>query len=163
MAFAERGRLVYNNFITHWRFIDMSLTLHETQILWASADSVTVSSAAAVVSDAFAIDPATIVASIQISVDNSGTADSGDTCTAQIAYTTGDLLGDSGDDYDTTEHAAPLMVLDTYATSTPGEDPARKTGPISIGAKGGKLIITCPQAGSRNMVVRARLIEKRSA
>lgn len=141
----------------------MGLTLHETQILWVSADSVTVSSATAVVSDAFAIDPTTIAASIQISVDNSGTAASGDTCTAQIAYTLGDTLGDTEDDYDTTEHAAPLMVLDTYATNTPGEDPARKTGPISIGAKGGKLVITCPQAATSNMVVRARLVEKRSS
>lgn len=141
----------------------MSLTLHETQILWGAADSVTVSAATPITSDAFAIDPATIAASIQISVDNSGTAGSGDTCTAQIAYTLGDTLGDTGDDYDTAEHAASLMVLNTYATNTPGEDPARKTGPISIGAKGGKLIVTCPQAATRNMVVRARLIEKRSA
>lgn len=141
----------------------MGLTLVETQILWAGVDSVTVSSASAVTSDAFAIDQTTIAASIQISADNAGTAASGDTCTAQIAYTAGDLLGDSSDDYDTTEHATPFLVLDTYATNTPGEDPARKTGPISIAAKGGKLIVTCPQAASRNMVVRARLIEKRAA
>ena len=141
----------------------MSLTLHETQILWGAAASVTVSAATPLTSDAFAIDPTTISASIQISADNSGTAASGDTCTAQIAYSLGDTLGNTGDDYDTTEHAAPLMVLDTYATNTPGEDPARKTGPISIAAKGGKLIVTCPQAATRNMVVRARLIEKRSA
>lgn len=141
----------------------MALTLVETQILWETATSVTVSAATAVTSDAFAIDLTTIAASIQISVDNSGTALSGDTCTVQIAYTAGDLLGDSSDDYDTTEHATPFLVLDTYATNTPGEDPARKTGPISIAAKGGKLIVTCPQAASRNMVVRARLIEKRAA
>lgn len=141
----------------------MALTLVENQILWAAATSVTVSAATAVVSDAFAIDPTTIAASIQISVDNAGTAASGDTCTAQIAYTLGDILGNTGDDYDTTEHAVPLMVLDTYATNTPGEDPAVKTAPISIAAKGGKLIVTCPQAATRNMVVRARLIEKRSA
>jgi hypothetical protein len=141
----------------------MSLTLTETQILWASATSVTINSATPVVSDAFAIDPTTIAASIQISADNAGTPASGDTVTAQIAYTLGDILGDSGDDYDTTEHAAPLMVLDTYATNTPGEDPTRKTSPISIGVKGGKLIVTCPQADARNIVIHARLVEKRSA
>lgn len=141
----------------------MALTLTETQITWSAAASITVAAATAQVSDAFAIDPTTITASIQISVDNQGTPASGDTCTAQIAYTTGDVLGDSADDYDTTEHAAPLLVLDTFTTNTPGEDPARKTGPISVGVKGGKLVITCPNAATRNMVVRARLIEKRSA
>jgi hypothetical protein len=141
----------------------MAITLTETQILWSSASSVTVSSATPVVSDAFALDATCIAASIQINADNAGTPASGDTVTAQIAYTTGDILGDSGDDYDTTEHATPFMVLDTYATNTPGEDPARKTGPISCAVKGGKLIVTCPQAGTRNVVIRARLIEKRSA
>lgn len=141
----------------------MAITLTETQITWSAAASTTVSSATAVTSDAFAIDATTIAASIQISVDNAGTPASGDTLTAQIAYTNGDVLGDSGDDYDTTEHAAPFMVLDTFTTNTPGEDPARKTGPIGIAMKGGKLIVTCPNAATRNMVVRARLIEKRSA
>lgn len=141
----------------------MAITLVETQILWGASPSVTVASATPAASDAFAIDATTIAASVQVSVDNAGTPASGDTCTAQIAYTTGDVLGDSGDDYDTQEHAAPLLVLDTYTTNTPGEDPARKTGPISVGVKGGKLYVTCPNAGTRNMVVRARLIEKRSA
>ena len=141
----------------------MSLSLVETQITWSSAAYVTVSSATPAVSDAFAIDATTIAASIQVSADNAGTPASGDTVTAQIAYTTGDLLGDSGDDYDTTEHAAPLMVLNTYGSNTPGEDPAVKTGPIGIAAKGGKLIITCPQAATRSITIRARLIEKRSA
>lgn len=141
----------------------MALSLVETQITWSSAASVTVSAATAVTSDAFAIDATTIAASIQISADNAGTPASGDTVTAQIAYTTGDLLGDTGDDYDTTEHASPLMVLDTYAGNAPGEDPAVKTSPIGIAAKGGKLIVTCPQAATRNITIRARLIEKRSA
>jgi len=141
----------------------MALTLVETQITWAAADSVTVASATPVGSDVFPINASTIAASIQISVDNAGTAASGDICTAQIAYTSGDILGDTADDYDTQEHAAPIMVLDTYATNTPGEDPARKTSPISVGVKGGKLFVTCPLAATRNIVVRARLIEKRSA
>jgi hypothetical protein len=141
----------------------MAITLTETQIVWSSATSVTVSAATAVTSDAFLIDATTIAASIQVSVDNAGTAASGDTATFQVAYTNGDILGDSADDYDTTEHAAPLMIMDTYATNTPGEDPARKTAPIAVGVKGGKLIVTCPQAATRNIVVRARLIEKRSA
>lgn len=141
----------------------MALTLVETQITWSAASSVTVSGAAAVLSDAFPIDPTTIAASIQISVDNAGTPASGDLCYAQIAYTNGDILGDTGDDFDTTEHAAYIAILDTFATNTPGEDPARRTAPVSIGVKGGVLIITCPNAASRNMVVRARLVEKRSA
>lgn len=141
----------------------MALSLIETQITWGSAASVTVSSAAPVISDAFPVNAAAIAAAIQISADNAGTPATGDTVTAQIAYTTGDLLGDTGDDYDTTEHAAPLMVLDTYGSNTPGEDPAVKTAPIGIAAKGGKLIITCPQAATRNITIRARLIEKRSA
>lgn len=141
----------------------MAITLTETQITWSAASSVSVTSATAVTSDAFAIDATTIAASVQVCADNAGTPASGDTATFQIAYTNGDILEDTGDDYDTTEHAAYLAVLDTFATNTPGENPARKTTPISIGVKGGKLIASCPNAATRNMTIRARLIEKRSA
>lgn len=141
----------------------MGLTITETQVLWGGDPSITVSANTAQTSDAFTIDPTAIAASIQVNADNTGTPTAGDTCTVQIAYTTGDLLGDTGDDYDTVEHAAPLMVLDTVIADTPGEDPVRKTSPISVACKGGKLVLTCPQAASRNIVVRARLIEKRSA
>ncbi len=141
----------------------MGLSVVETQILWGSAASINVTTATPQSSDAFSIDPTTIAASIQVIATNAGTPATGDTCTAQIAYTTGDVLANTGDDYDTVDHAATVLVLDTYPTDTPGENPAGKSAPIGIGYKGGKLIVTCPQAATRNISVSARLFEKRSA
>lgn len=142
----------------------MGLTKVETQILWGTATSKTVDTNTVQTSDAFSLHETTIAASIQTSVDNQGTPENGDTCTVQIAYSAGDLLGNGGDDYDTPEHSTPYIIMDTYATNTPGEDPAIHTGgELNRAAKGGKLLITCPQAATRNMVIRARLIELRNA
>ena len=78
-----------------------------------------------------------------------------------IAYTTGDILGDSGSDYATTEHAEYLGRLDTVAANTPGEDPASRTFRIRTAPLGFKILASCPQAASRNIVVRARVVTHR--
>lgn len=142
----------------------MALTRAETQIQWSAADSITLNSASEFTSDAFDFDATDVAAVLQISADNQGTPASGDVVTVRIVYTTGDVLGGGGDDYDTSEHAETVQ-LDTVAANTPGEDPARKSFSLNdmIGAKGFKLVASCPNAGTRNIIVRARVATQRAA
>lgn len=133
-------------------------SITEISITWSTAASTTVSSATPVTSDAAGLTAGDVEYILQVSADNAGTPASGDTCKVYIARTTGDILGDSGDDYDTTEHAEYVGMLDTYGTNTPGEDPARGSWPVDLaGAKNVKVIVECAQAASRNIVCRARL------
>jgi hypothetical protein len=143
----------------------MALTRHETGITWSSAASTTLSSATRVDSDAFVFDATDIAAAITLSADNAGTPAAGDIVDVFVKWTTGDILGDSGDDYDTNEHAEYLGRLDTVAANTPGEDPVRRTFSLShmIGAKGLRVSVEAPQAASRNIVVRARMGTQRAA
>lgn len=141
----------------------MSLSRNEQQVSWSTNPSITLSTSSASISDAITFDASDIAGAVQVCVDNQGTAASGDTLSVYVAYTTGDVLGDSGDDYDTTEHAQFIGILDTYTTNTPGEDPACKTFPVSVTPKGMKLIVVGAQAATRNLVVRARLITQRAA
>ena len=135
----------------------------ETNITWSSSASTTVSSATEVVSDTFTLDNTYLGFDLQLSADNASTAASGDTAIFRIRWTSGDILGDTGDDFDTSEHAEYVCTLDTYAINTPGENPARKT--ISFGRRGAvkfQVAVTCANAGNRNIVVRARVVEARS-
>lgn len=140
----------------------MAATINETQVLWSAATSITLTAATRQDSDAILMNAADIGGSLQISADNSGTAAAGDVVDVYAKWTAGDTLGDSGDDYDTAEHAQFLCRLDTYASNTPGEDPARKTVPLAVcGRKGLRVSIEAPQAATRNIVVRARLVTNR--
>lgn len=143
----------------------MAITTAQTQVTWSTASSITISSATEVVSDLFTLDQTTIGAGMSVSVDNAGTPSSGDTAVIRLQWTNGDILGDTGNDYDTSEHAMYFVTLDTYGTNTPGEDPARATLPIEIpkGAIGFKVAVTCANAATRNMVFRARVGEQRAA
>jgi len=141
----------------------MAITDTQTQVTWSAASSVTVSSATEVVSDAMTVDQSCVNLSLSISVDNQGTPASGDVATFRIQWTNGDILGDTGDDFDTSEHATYVAQLDTYSTNTPGEDPARKTIEVPKLGTSYKLGVTCPNAATRNMVVRARMNEQRAA
>lgn len=134
-----------------------------TQITWSAANSITLNSNSAQTSDAFTYNAETWEAALQLSADNSGTPASGDTVDVWIAYTAGDVLGDGGDDYDTTEHAQKIATLDTYSSNTPGEDPARKTVPIDTAGKGFKVIATANQGASRSVTFRAMVVEHRGA
>lgn len=134
----------------------------ETQITWSAASSVTVNSATVVASDAFTFNAEDWDADLQVHVDNQGTPASGDVVDVYIAYTTGDILGDTGSDYATTEHADYLGRIDTVAANTPGEDPASRGFRIRTAPLGFKVLVSCPQAASRNIVVRARVCTHRS-
>lgn len=138
----------------------MASSRSETQILWATASSVSVSAAGNSTSDAFTFNVEDWEADLQINVDNDGTPASGDTMDVYILYTAGDVLGDTGSDYDTTEHAEFLCRLDTVAANTPGEDPARKTVPVRTAALGFKLYAV-NNSGARAITIRARVVTHR--
>lgn len=132
----------------------------ETQVTWSSANSVSVSSGSTSTSDAITFNAEDWDAVLQLSADNDGTPATGDTVTFSVAYTSGDILGDSGSDYDTTEHATLVAILDTVAANTPGEDPARITVPIHTAALGFK-VLARNNSGGRAITVRARLVTHR--
>jgi hypothetical protein len=134
----------------------------ETQITWAAASSISVTAAATQTSDAFTFNAEDWDAALQINVDNNGTPAAGDTVDVWVAYTSGDILGDSGADYDTTEHATFVARLDTVAANTPGEDPARVTVPLMT-APGGFKVIVKNNAASNGITVRARVVTHRVA
>lgn len=138
----------------------MASSRSETQITWSSASSLSVSSGSTSTSDAFTFNAEDWDAVVQLSADNDGTPASGDTVDFYIAYTSGDILGDSGSDYDTTEHAQWLARIDTVAANTPGEDPGRLTVPIQTAALGFKIIAKNNSAG-RAITVRARVVTHR--
>ncbi|OOV05763.1 hypothetical protein [Rhodoferax fermentans] len=138
----------------------MASTKPETQLTWSAAASATVASASIVWSDPVAFNVEDFEASVQVSADNTGTPASGDVCNVFVAYHSGDILGDSGADFDTDKHAQFLMQLDTYSTN--GEDPARKSAPVRTGATGYRLGVQCPQAATRSITVRARMTTHRA-
>jgi hypothetical protein len=115
------------------------------------------------VSDEFLFNADDHEAELSVSADNAGTPASGDIVNVAIAYTSGDILGDSGNDYATQEHAEPVAALDTWATNTPGEDPARLSVPLRMAPTGFKVVVQAPQGASRNIVVRARVVTRRYA
>jgi hypothetical protein len=137
----------------------MGLSRVQSQILWATATSKTLSSSSRADSDAYTFDSSDVGCSVQIKVDNQGTPQAGDVLNVYIKWTNGDVTGAGGSDvYDSDEYAQFLCVIDTVAANTPGEDPAIKTVPIDVmTGKGFKLSIDSPNAGTRNMVVNARL------
>ncbi|MFO1417258.1 MAG: hypothetical protein U1E83_01175 [Methylotetracoccus sp.] len=129
-----------------------------TAITWSAASSVSLNSTSVIASDAFSFHVEDWEADIQISCDNAGTPASGDYVDLWIAWTAGDLLGDSSDDFDTNEYAEPLGRIDTVAANTPGEDPARRTFHLpSTASKGFKLLAKANQGATRAITLRAMI------
>lgn len=142
----------------------MASSRTETQVTWSAASSITLSSATQTDSDAFTLNAETYRLAVQLSADNAGTPASGDVVNVYLKRSSGDILGDSGDDYDTNEHAEFLCQLDTFGTNIPGEDPARRTiDGLPTAAGKYKISVAAPQAASRNIVVRARIVEHKVA
>lgn len=136
----------------------MASSINNTQVTWSASASTTVASSTVVWSDAVTFNAEDWEAALQVNADNAGTPASGDVCDVYVAWSTGDVDGSAGDDFDSVEHAELIGRLDTYGSNTPGEDPARRTWPIVPGgAKSCKVGVSCPQAGSRNIVVRANI------
>lgn len=141
----------------------MAITRTASQVQWSSASTKSVTSATEVVSDIVTLDATCVSLAITVSADNAGTPASGDTAVWRIQWSTGDVLADTGDDYDTSEHAQYLTTLDTYSTNTPGEDPARRTIIVDVVAQKFKLTVTCANAATRNVTVAARIEEQRAS
>ena len=140
----------------------MASSKNQQQVLWSAASSITLNSATRQDSDEIAFHVEDLSAAIQVSADNQGTPASGDVVRVYAKWTTGDVLGDSGNDYDTSEHAELIAVLDTFSTNTPGEDPARKTVSIDVADMVGmRLSVEAPQGATRSIVVRARVVTYR--
>lgn len=138
-------------------------TREETQITWSAAASLSIASASNGTSDAFTFNASDWDGSIQLSADNDGTAAAGDTVDFYILWTAGDILGDTGSDYDTTEHAEFLAKIDTVAADTPGEDPGRVTVPLSQIAPLGFKVYAVNNSAGRAITVRARVVTHRGA
>lgn len=140
----------------------MASSINETQITFSSASSVSLTTNARVDSDAVTLNIEDWDGSVQLSADNAGTPASGDTVDVYVKWSNGDVLGDTGDDFDTDEHAQFVCRLDTYATNTPGEDPARATITLSVsGKKAFKLSVVANQGAARNVTFRARFVSHR--
>lgn len=134
------------------------MAITATQVTWSSSSTLSVTSATEVVSDVIDFSTSTLgqPLSIQLHANNAGTPASGDTAVWRIRWSNGDVVNDSSDDYDTAEHAEYLVTLDTFATNTPGEDPAIRTVTIFVGGAKAKLACTCANAATRNMTISAR-------
>jgi len=128
----------------------------ETQVLWATASSKSISSASNATSDAHTFNAEDWDVALQVNADNDGTAATGDTVDVYVLWTTGDVLTGGGSDYDTVEHAHKLGRLNTYAAETPGEDPACRTWFVPSAALGFKLHCVNNSAG-RAITVKARV------
>ena len=140
----------------------MAGSINESQVLWSTASSISLSTTSAFTSDAVAINADDAGGSVQVSADNAGTPSSGDVVDVYVTWSNGDILGNSGDDFDTTEHAEWLCRLDTYALNTPGENPARKTIPLRVyGKKAFKIIAVAAQGATRAITFRARYVGTR--
>lgn len=135
------------------------MTREETQITWGAAASKSVAFGATEVSDVFSFNAGAWDAAIQLSADNDGTPAAGDLVEFRIHYTAGDILGDTGNDYDTQEYGTVLLAVSTYSADTPGEDPARVTVPLPTVAPKGFRVSAVNKSTGRAITVRARLIE----
>lgn len=137
----------------------MAITITETQVTWGAANSVSVTAGSSQTSDAFTLDATCIAAAVSLKADNSTTPASDDIIYFWLLQTSGDPDGTGSDEYDTTGHALLLAVLRTNT-----EDPAIKTVPLPIPAKGGKIYAEGITAGTTNAItVSATITEQRAA
>lgn len=139
----------------------MAASWAANQVLWSTASTLSVTSATAVTSDVFTLDDTCYYFGLTLHADNAGTPTSGDTAVWKILWTTGDVITGGGDDYDTSEHSQLLIVMDTVAANTPGEDPAIRTVYVTPSSNKFKLECTCAQAATRNITISARVNERR--
>lgn len=134
----------------------MASSINETQITWSSASTKSLNSTSRFDSDAISLNAEDWDGSLSVLADNSGTPASGDVVDVYIKWT------NDGTNYDTDEHAEFLCRLDTYATNTPGEDPAARTVSLGVsGKKGFKVSAVAAQGGTRAITFSAYLVTHR--
>lgn len=133
----------------------MAVTNTETQVVWSSANSLSVSSAGTGTSDAFTLDQTCIMATATCKVDNDGTPAAGDTVDFYLLGATYDPDGTGSVEYGTTVQDTWLCRLDTSVT-----DPAQASVPINAALAGGKIYVKNNSAG-RAITVSVTILEKR--
>lgn len=141
----------------------MAITRTETDVTWSATASITVSSNTQADSDSMTVDATCVALGLIIHADNQGTPASGDYVDFYLKPGVGSVDGSAGDDWATDEHALYLGRIDTFASNTPGEDPARLYVELPIGMKNFKLSHLANQAATRNVLLRARMHEVRAA
>lgn len=140
----------------------MPSSIVQTQLTFSAAESLTISSASVIWSDAITLNAEDWDASLQVSADNQGTPATGDNVEVYVAFSNGDLLGDGGNDFDTFEYSTFLGSLNTYSADSPGEDPARRTFEIKASGKVAvRFGFYAGQAATRNIAVRGRFVTHR--
>lgn len=131
----------------------MAVSKSSTQVLWSTANYISVSASSNSTSDAHTFDSTSVSAMISMKADNDGTPSSGDTIDFYLLYTTGDPDGAGADEYDTAGHGMHVGVLNTNS-----EDPVRKTVEIPVSAKGFKVYAVNNSSG-RAITVSAEIYE----
>ena len=128
-----------------------------TQVLWATANNLSIAAAGTGTSDAHTFDANSFAATVQLKAKNNGTPASGDRVEFYLLNTNGDPdAAESADEYDTTTQGTLLAVLDTFVT-----DPAITTVVISPVSKGYK-IYAVNRAASNGITVSAQVYEAKA-
>ncbi len=138
----------------------MASSRQETAITWSSAAYIDISSGSNATSDATSFNVEDWDAALTVHADNQGTPASGDTVDVYVKWSTGNVDGSAGDDYDTAKGTQWIARLNTYATDADGEDPQQKTVTIPSAAKAFK-VYAKNNSGGRTIRVRAELITHR--
>jgi len=133
----------------------MAITVTETQVEWAAADSKVVAFADSELSDAFVINQTCFQAMIQLKADNDGAPAAGDSVDFYLQATLGDPDGAGASEYGTEEQDIPLGSLDTNA-----DDPAIASVQLPVPLVGGKIFAVNKSAG-RAITVSATILEQR--
>lgn len=135
----------------------MAITNTEQQVLWSTANSLSVSGGSTGTSDAITVDQTAIDGAITLKAGHSGTPGAGDTVDFFWLGSCGDPDGASTDEYATTSQGVFLAQLDTNA-----DDPAITTVPLPSVSVEGYKIYAVNNAGE-SVTVSACSTEKRSA
>ena len=126
----------------------MAITHTESNVLWSTAYSVSVSAGGYQTSDVLALDATCVNAQITLKADNSTTAASDDVIYFYLLQSSGDPDNNAvADEYDTSGHATFLAALDTSV-----EDTAINTVPFPLPQIGLKVYAEGSTAGSTNAI-----------
>lgn len=135
----------------------MSLSQTEQQLLWSTANSVSVASGGNQTSDEIAHNNDAFQAKIQLKADNDGTPASGDIVDFYLLESLGDPDGASADEFAVAAQGRWLATLDTNAN-----DPAEKVVWIPGPLYKSKLYAVNSSTG-RAITVSATILEHRSS
>lgn len=135
----------------------MASSRNETGITWSSAAYIDITSGSNATSDAFTFNVEDWDAALTLHADNQGTPASGDTVDVYIEWSSGNVDGSAGDDYDTPKGAQWVARLNTYSTDSDGEDPQQKTVALKVIAAKAFKVYGKNNSGGRTIRLRAEI------